>query len=153
MAPQGFDARSIAMQGAVPTPNGMAYGLKMINASLGNVDHGLPRSQGFTFLFDPESARPSIMMETAYISAMRTAGVTVATALETGGRSTGHSHSSAVEPSPRHISCWPSATCGSWRRSAFMMWCGPGVRTRRGHRGGQAASDAPIAVLAVARLP
>jgi len=82
--PQGFSARSIAMQGAVPTPSGMAYGLKMINASLGNVDQGLPRSQGFTVLFDPETARPLIIMEAAYISAMRTASVTIATALETG---------------------------------------------------------------------
>jgi len=82
--PQGFSARSIAMQGAIPAAAGVAYGLKVINASLGNVDHGLPRSQGLTFLFDPESARPVVMMEAAYISALRTAGVTIATALQTG---------------------------------------------------------------------
>ena len=82
--PRGHNARSIAMQGAVPAASGTAYGLKVINASLGNVGHGLPRSQGLTFLFDPESARPVVMMEAAYISAMRTAGVTIATALGTG---------------------------------------------------------------------
>jgi ornithine cyclodeaminase len=83
--PAGFSARSIAMQGAIPGPAGLTYGLKMINASLGNVDRGLPRSQGLTFIFDAETARPLVMMEAAYISAMRTAAVTVATALATGG--------------------------------------------------------------------
>jgi ornithine cyclodeaminase len=83
--PTGFSARSIAMQGAIPGRSGYAYGLKMINGSLGNVERGLPRSQGFTVLFDPESARPLVVMEAAYISSMRTAAVTMATAMATGG--------------------------------------------------------------------
>ncbi|MFJ3925335.1 ornithine cyclodeaminase family protein [Streptomyces sp. NPDC090022] len=74
--PEGDSARLLAMPGAL-TPTGArpVIGMKTINASLGNPDRGIPRSQGFTLLLDPETARPRALMEAAYISAMRTAAV------------------------------------------------------------------------------
>lgn len=76
----GQAARSLAMPGAIVTGPGRQLGLKIINASLGNIGRGLPRSQGFTLIFDPETARPLVIMEAAYISAMRTAAVSFAAA-------------------------------------------------------------------------
>ncbi|MFJ2626340.1 ornithine cyclodeaminase family protein [Streptomyces sp. NPDC087532] len=75
--PQGDSARLLAMPGAL-TEVGRppVIGMKTINASLGNPGRGIPRSQGFTLLLDPETARPLALMEAAYISAMRTAAVT-----------------------------------------------------------------------------
>ncbi|MFG3252415.1 ornithine cyclodeaminase family protein [Streptomyces sp. NPDC048172] len=79
--PEGDAARLLAMPGAF-TGSGEdgsgppVVGLKTINASLGNPARGIPRSQGFTLLLDPETARPVALMEAAYISAMRTAAVT-----------------------------------------------------------------------------
>ncbi|MER6692363.1 ornithine cyclodeaminase family protein [Streptomyces minutiscleroticus] len=76
--PQGDAARLLAMPGAlVEDGKPPVIGMKTINASLGNPDRGIPRSQGFTLLLDPETARPVALMEAAYISAMRTAAVTV----------------------------------------------------------------------------
>jgi ornithine cyclodeaminase/alanine dehydrogenase-like protein (mu-crystallin family) len=82
--PDGYPARCLAMPGAVDGPDGMAYGLKVINGSLANTTHGLPRSQGFTMVFDPQTARPLAVMEAAYISALRTAAVTAVTAQRLG---------------------------------------------------------------------
>ncbi|MDK0523769.1 ornithine cyclodeaminase family protein [Streptomyces sp. ML-6] len=75
--PQGDSARLLAMPGAL-TRDGRppVIGMKTINASIGNPERGMPRSQGFTLLLDPETARPLALMEAAYISAMRTAAVT-----------------------------------------------------------------------------
>ena len=80
----GHAARSLAMAGAVDEPDGMVLGLKVINGSLGNPASGLARSQGFTMVFDQETARPLVVMEAAYISAMRTAAVTVLSARHLG---------------------------------------------------------------------
>jgi ornithine cyclodeaminase len=72
----GRSARSLALPGALwgdpPT-----LGLKVINGSLANQDRGLPRAQGLTLLFDPETAYPIAIMEAAYLSALRTAAYTV----------------------------------------------------------------------------
>ena len=62
---------ALAQEGRPPV-----VGMKTINASIGNPGRGIPRSQGFTLLLDPETARPLALMEAAYISAMRTAAVT-----------------------------------------------------------------------------
>jgi N-[(2S)-2-amino-2-carboxyethyl]-L-glutamate dehydrogenase len=76
----GFSARCLAMPGGIEYPARRILGLKVINASLGNAARGLPRSQGFTMIFDPETSRPLVIMEAAYISALRTAAVTAVTA-------------------------------------------------------------------------
>lgn len=80
----GHAARCLAMPGAIEVDGARAVGLKTINASLGNTAAGLSRSQGFTLLLDPESARPSVLMEAAYVSAMRTAAATAVAALRLG---------------------------------------------------------------------
>lgn len=72
----GAFARSLALPGAVWGER-PAVGLKMINSSLENPGRGLPRAQGLTFLFDPDTARPTTMMEAAWLSATRTAAYTV----------------------------------------------------------------------------
>ncbi|WP_427924030.1 ornithine cyclodeaminase family protein [Streptomyces sp. cg40] len=74
--PDGAAARCLAMPGALLGDTRPVIGLKTINASLANPDRGIPRSQGFTLLLEPETARPVALMEAAYISAMRTAAVT-----------------------------------------------------------------------------
>ncbi|MFI1016581.1 ornithine cyclodeaminase family protein [Streptomyces sp. NPDC020965] len=74
--PEGDSARLLAMPGALIPDGRPVVGMKTINASLGNPGRGIPRSQGFTLLLDPETARPVVLMEAAYISAMRTAAVT-----------------------------------------------------------------------------
>lgn len=84
-SPGGAANRCLAMPGAVDFDDGFAVGLKTINASLGNVANGLPRSQGFTLLLDEETARPRMLMEAAHVSALRTAAVT-ALAARTMGR-------------------------------------------------------------------
>ncbi len=71
----GTPARSLALPGAVWGQEA-ALGLKVINSSIANPDHGIPRAQGFTLLFDRETARPIALMEAAYISALRTAAYT-----------------------------------------------------------------------------
>jgi N-[(2S)-2-amino-2-carboxyethyl]-L-glutamate dehydrogenase len=81
---KGASARSLAMAGAVPMAGELALGLKVINGSLGNTDAGLARSQGFTMLFDRETARPTVVMEAAHISALRTAACTALSALHLG---------------------------------------------------------------------
>lgn len=79
-SPSGDSARCLAMPGALRFDDGWAIGLKTINGSLGNPARGLPRSQGFTLLLDPETARPTVLFEAAYISALRTAAVTAVAA-------------------------------------------------------------------------
>ncbi len=70
----GAYCRSIAMLGGLERSSGAIYGLKVINASVSNPAHGLERAGGFSFLFDPETARPTTMAEAGYLSAVRTAG-------------------------------------------------------------------------------
>jgi ornithine cyclodeaminase/alanine dehydrogenase-like protein (mu-crystallin family) len=82
--PSGHSARSLGMPGGIRAGGSHRLGLKVINASLGNVARGLPRSQGFTMIFDPETARPMVIMEAAYISALRTAAVTTVAAKHLG---------------------------------------------------------------------
>jgi N-[(2S)-2-amino-2-carboxyethyl]-L-glutamate dehydrogenase len=80
----GDYTRAIAMLGAVPSRQGMAYGMKLINASVGNPRRGIERAGGLSFLFDPETARPLVMAEAALMSAMRTAGYTMLSARHIG---------------------------------------------------------------------
>ncbi len=75
----GASARSLALPGAVWGEQ-PAVGLKMINSSLDNPGRGLPRAAGWTFLFDPDTARPVAMLSAAWISATRTAAYTVLSA-------------------------------------------------------------------------
>ncbi|MEW2433503.1 ornithine cyclodeaminase [Streptomyces caniferus] len=72
--PGGDSARSLVLPGWAAG----SYGCKIINASLGNHRSGLPRAAGLIVLNDPETARPMCLMEGARISALRTAGVSVA---------------------------------------------------------------------------
>ncbi|MDX2547313.1 ornithine cyclodeaminase [Streptomyces sp. WI04-05B] len=72
--PTGAAARSLILPGW----SGDAYGCKIINASLGNHRFGLPRAAGLVVLNDPETARPAWVMEGGLISALRTAGVSLA---------------------------------------------------------------------------
>ncbi|QES47482.1 ornithine cyclodeaminase [Streptomyces venezuelae] len=72
--------RSIAMLGSVggadpaaPT----AYGMKLINAATSNPAAGRDRAGGVSFLFDPETARPAVLAEAAYLSALRTGAYTM----------------------------------------------------------------------------
>lgn len=80
----GHAARCLAMPGGIGRGGKRVLGLKVINASLGNPARGLPRSQGFTMLFDPQTSRPLAVMEAAYISASRTAAVTMLAARHLG---------------------------------------------------------------------
>ncbi|MFG3039956.1 ornithine cyclodeaminase [Streptomyces sp. NPDC048330] len=72
--PSGASARSLVLPGWADG----AYGCKIINASLGNRLLGRPRAAGLVVLDDPETARPVCIMEGGRISALRTAGVSIA---------------------------------------------------------------------------
>jgi ornithine cyclodeaminase len=82
--PDGHQARCLGMPGALHTDDGLVLGLKVINGSLGNPARGLARSQGLLMMFDPETAYPWAVMESAHISALRTAAVTAVSALRLG---------------------------------------------------------------------
>ncbi|MFF4077778.1 ornithine cyclodeaminase [Streptomyces sp. NPDC001777] len=73
-APSGAAARSLILPGW----SGTGYGCKIINSSLGNHERGVARAAGIIVLADPETAHPSCVMEGARISALRTAGVSLA---------------------------------------------------------------------------
>ncbi|GAB1818962.1 ornithine cyclodeaminase family protein [Herbidospora sp. RD11066] len=77
---KGDPARALAMPGALRDGDTLTLGLKTINASLGNPALGLARSQGLLMMFDPDIAWPRTIMESAYLSAMRTAAVTAVSA-------------------------------------------------------------------------
>jgi N-[(2S)-2-amino-2-carboxyethyl]-L-glutamate dehydrogenase len=81
----GHAARSLAMPGAVRRNGSLCLGVKVINGSLGNPARGIARSQGLLLLFDAETAWPQLLMESAFISAMRTAAVTAVSARHLGG--------------------------------------------------------------------
>jgi ornithine cyclodeaminase/alanine dehydrogenase-like protein (mu-crystallin family) len=72
----GAYSRSIAMQGGL-TGERPVYGMKLINASVSNPAKGMERAGGLSFLFDPETARPVMIAEAAYLSAIRTGSYTM----------------------------------------------------------------------------
>ncbi|GAA2425454.1 ornithine cyclodeaminase [Streptomyces macrosporus] len=78
----GDPARSLIL----PAWTGDNYGCKIINASLGNHRYGLPRAAGLIVLNDPETAQPVCVMEGGRISALRTAGVSMAAVRALRGR-------------------------------------------------------------------
>jgi ornithine cyclodeaminase len=74
--PTGGSARSLNMPGYLGDGSAVA-GTKIINSNPANPGHDLPRASGLTLLFDPETGRIACAMEGAYISALRTAAVSV----------------------------------------------------------------------------
>jgi ornithine cyclodeaminase len=72
----GAFARSLALPAALWGER-PAIGLKVINSSLSNPARDLPRAQGLTMLFDRETARPIVLMEAGYLSALRTSAYTM----------------------------------------------------------------------------
>jgi ornithine cyclodeaminase/alanine dehydrogenase-like protein (mu-crystallin family) len=76
---EGQSARTLNMPGLLAAP--AVVGTKIINANTGNPDNGLPRADGLTILFDPSTARPSVILQAAEISALRTAAVSTLAAL------------------------------------------------------------------------
>jgi ornithine cyclodeaminase len=77
---RGCNARSLAMLGAVTDPDDSPhYGVKVINAAVDNPARGIDRAGGVIMLFDPETARPKVLADAAVLSALRTAGYTMAT--------------------------------------------------------------------------
>src|SRR5437867_998484 len=75
----GQSARTLNMPGLLAAAR--VVGTKIINANTGNPDNGLPRADGLTILFDPWTARPSVILQGAQISALRTAAVSTLAAL------------------------------------------------------------------------
>jgi N-[(2S)-2-amino-2-carboxyethyl]-L-glutamate dehydrogenase len=76
---EGHSARTLNMPGLLAAS--AVVGTKIINANTGNPDSGLPRADGLTLLFDPATARPSVILQAAEISALRTAAVSTLAAL------------------------------------------------------------------------
>jgi ornithine cyclodeaminase/alanine dehydrogenase-like protein (mu-crystallin family) len=68
----GEYTRSIGMPGAVAD---RTYGMKIINASVGNPGRGIERAGGLGLCFDRETARITSVMEVGVLSAVRTAAV------------------------------------------------------------------------------
>lgn len=73
---EGAYSRSIAMLGGL-TGERPVYGMKLINASVSNPAKGMERAGGLSFLFDPDTARPVMIAEAAYLSAIRTGSYTM----------------------------------------------------------------------------
>lgn len=73
----GAYCRSVAMPGGIPGRDGPVYGMKIINAAVSNPRAGLDRAGGVIMLFDPETARPYLMADAGYLSALRTAAYTL----------------------------------------------------------------------------
>lgn len=73
---EGAYSRSIAMQGGL-TGERPVYGMKLINAAVSNPAQGMERAGGLSFLFDPETARPKMIAEAGYLSAIRTGSYTM----------------------------------------------------------------------------
>lgn len=76
---EGQSARTLNMPGLLSAS--AIIGTKIINANTGNPDKGFPRADGLTLLFDPSTARPSVILQAAEISALRTAAVSTLAAL------------------------------------------------------------------------
>ncbi|WP_369206376.1 hypothetical protein [Streptomyces sp. PU-14G] len=78
-------SRSIGMPGALFSGEAEGrFGMKIINASVSNPQHGKERAGGLGLCFDAETARVTACMEAGLLSAVRTAVVS-AIAVETGG--------------------------------------------------------------------
>ncbi|MBZ5494701.1 MAG: ornithine cyclodeaminase family protein [Acidobacteriia bacterium] len=73
---RGEAVRSLNMPGYLGGSNRTA-GTKIINSNPANPSRGLVRGSGVTLLFDPETTRIQCIMEGAYISALRTAAVSM----------------------------------------------------------------------------
>lgn len=69
-------ARSLNMPACLYGTFGMA-GTKIINSNPSNIQRNLPRADGVTLLFDQETARIVCIMEGSFISALRTACVSM----------------------------------------------------------------------------
>lgn len=76
----GEQVRSLNMPAYVKGHRRSA-GTKIINGNIANPGRGLPRASGLTLLFDDLSARVLCVMESAYISSLRTASVSVLAAM------------------------------------------------------------------------
>lgn len=74
--PNGGAARSISMPGLLDGES-VRVGVKIINANTANPASGRPRASGLTVIFDSETARPLCVMAASYVSALRTAAVSV----------------------------------------------------------------------------
>src|SRR5260370_1008247 len=72
---KGENVRSLHMPGYIGGEVGMA-GAKIINGNIANPKRGLPRASGLTVLFEDTTVRVACIMESAYISSLRTASVT-----------------------------------------------------------------------------
>ncbi len=85
----GGRARTLNMPGYIDG-NPPLVGTKIINGNADNVMKGLARASGITILFDPQTARPRCLMDAAFISATRTAAITLvcARALQRSPRTT-----------------------------------------------------------------
>lgn len=70
------NVRSLNMPGYVGG-SFQSAGTKIINSNPENPNRGLPRASGLTLLFDPVTVQVRCVMESAYISALRTASVSV----------------------------------------------------------------------------
>ncbi len=78
-------SRALAMLGAITPPDAQpSFGMKLMNASVGNPALGMERAGGFTVLFDPETARPVTLLEAGHLSALRTAAYTICSLRELG---------------------------------------------------------------------
>lgn len=75
----GDTVRSLSLPGYVGGSLNSA-GTKIINGNIANPSRGLPRASGLTMIYDSASVRVNCVMESAYISSMRTAGVTALSA-------------------------------------------------------------------------
>jgi N-[(2S)-2-amino-2-carboxyethyl]-L-glutamate dehydrogenase len=69
--------RSVAMPGGIHDYGASVYGMKIINAAITNPAIGLDRAGGVIMLFDPETSRPWLLADAAYLSALRTAAYTM----------------------------------------------------------------------------
>src|SRR5437660_393125 len=72
----GEQVRSLNMPAYVGG-NIKSAGTKIINGNIANPTRGLPRASGLTLLYDDQSVRVQCVMESAYISSLRTASVSV----------------------------------------------------------------------------
>jgi ornithine cyclodeaminase len=73
----GAYCRSVAMPGGLVGQGEPVYGVKIINAAVSNPAAGLDRAGGVLMLFDPETARPCLLADAGFLSALRTAAYTM----------------------------------------------------------------------------
>lgn len=76
---RGETVRSLALPGYVGGDFDSA-GTKIINGNIANPSRGLPRASGLTMIYDKTSVRVNCVMESAYLSSLRTAAVTALSA-------------------------------------------------------------------------